>query len=188
LRGSPRRGRFPEEVNVDVEACAGGSCARLFSVKAFRGRPPYYRPWVEVHSVLSAEYAIVEDAIVALAWESLEPGGRLFHEYAWDPVTVGELEAGVPPAASRLGFRLVSLGAHWLKDWYYPEGFMEGAQRLQAEKPLSPEHEAEGLEAIAGELRGFLARPRGPPQALARARAALAIVVARLAALRASKI
>ncbi len=170
LRGSRRRGRFPEEENLDVQICRAGACTPLFSVKAFRGRPPYYRPWVEVHSVAGPEFSLVEDLVLDLAAESLGPGGRLYVEYAWDPVTVYELEHGTPPAASRIGFKLVVRGFTWLKDWYYPEGFMEGAQKLQGEKPLDDAHASRQARSILDELEAYAESGRGVPGAVERAR------------------
>ncbi len=178
LAGRLHRGRFPEEVNVDVSICDRRGCRPLFYVKAFRGRPPFYRPWIEVHGVSSVEYALVEDIVLPLAAASLGTGARLFHEYAWDPVTTRELELGVPAPATRLGFKLLALGFTWFKDWYYPEGFMEGAQRLQAEKPVSERHASETLAQLASELEEFLDRSTAPVEALVRARAALRIVEA----------
>ncbi len=186
LRGRVWRGRFPEESNVEVSICQGGCCGVLFHVKAFRGRPPYYRPWVEVHSVSPrgacghSMAGPVEDAVISLASMALGPGESLYFEYVWDPATVAELEAGVPPRLSRLGFKLLSHGFTWVKDWYYPEGFMEGAQRLQGEKPAGGEALERHLREALAEAGGLLARlGRGglPPAALASAGRASALAL-----------
>jgi hypothetical protein len=43
-------------------------------------------------------------------------------------------------------------GFTWFKDWYFPEGFMEGDQKLQAEKPIdehaSQRHRARWVREI----------------------------------------
>ena len=47
------------------------------------------------------------------------------------------LELSVPPHLTRLGYLLLKNGFTWLKDWYFPEGFREGAPKLQGEKSLN---------------------------------------------------
>ena len=171
LRGQARRGRFPEETNISVSVCAGGCCEDLFHVKAFSGRPPYYRPWIEVYNISASPTCgpgfggPVEDLVIGLASRALGPGERLFVEYTWDPVTLWELESGVPPRLSRLGFKLFSHGFTWVKDWYYPEGFMEGAQKLQGEKPLTSRDVERHLEEAAREAASVLSRWGREPSA-----------------------
>ncbi|MCE4628148.1 MAG: DUF1122 family protein [Desulfurococcales archaeon] len=181
LRGNAQRGRFPEETNIVVSACSPGCCEELFTVKAFRGRPPYYRPWIEIYNVEATPSCgpgfggPVEDLIIGLASRALGAGGRLFVEYIWDPVTVWELESGVPPRFSRLGFKLFTHGFTWLKDWYYPEGFMEGSQKLQGEKPASPRDLRRHLEEAADEAMRVL-REWGREPSLSRAETFLRIL------------
>ena len=165
------RGRFPEESNLEIQACLPGGCEVAGRAKAFRGRPPYYRAWIELFDLDPGLWPLVEGVVLDLAAESLGPGERLYVEYSWDPVTVGELERGVPPAASRIGYELVLRGFTWLKDWYYPEGFMEGSQKMQGEKPVDGEAWMRHLQDIIGELDSFLARPGAAPgEAVIRAR------------------
>lgn len=163
-------GRFPEESNVEIRACLRGECGLAGRAKAFTGRRPYYRAWIEFFDLDPALWPLVEPVVLDLAAESLGPGERIYVEYSWDPVTLGELERGVPPAASRIGYELVLRGFTWLKDWYYPEGFMEGSQKLQGEKPLDPGAWRRHLEALVAELDGFLERPgEAPGEAVIRA-------------------
>lgn len=96
----------------------------------------------------------------------------MFVEYEWDHVTIRELEFGIPPALSRLGYKLLVRGFTWFKDWYYPEGFMEGGRKLQAEKPTKPDHARENLKAITLQARALLDRslPPGMERVKSRAR------------------
>ncbi len=55
-------------------------------------------------------------------------------EYYEDRQTLRELKEGKPPEETRLGKKLKALGYRYLRDWYYPEGWMEGGYKLQAEK------------------------------------------------------
>ncbi len=166
------RGRFPEESNLELEACTRlGGCARFASLKAFEGRGAY-RAWLEFFNVSAGAPPWAEDLALDLAAAALGPGERLFYEYSWDPVTVYELERGVHPALTRLGYKMLLRGFTWFKDWYFPEGFMEGSQKLQAEKPVA------GRAAVhLGEILDAARKlgPRWPEGAAARARALLAL-------------
>lgn len=164
VRGRVKRGRFPEEYNIDAFLERGRCREPLFYVKVFTGRAPYYRPWVEVHTVMSSACGVpfggpVEDAVLDLLSAHTGPGGRVFVEYEWDPETIMELDSGIPPALSRLGYKLLLRGFTWFKDWYYPEGFMEGGRKIQAEKPVSPERAREHLGEIAAQARALIERP-----------------------------
>lgn len=164
-----RGGRFREEYNALVVLESTGSPEELFDLKVFTGRPPYYRPWVEVFNIRGSFgpndargfYAgRVEDALLDLLSEALEPGERLYIEYYSDWETTRALELGVPPAATRLGYKLFVRGFTHLRDWYFPEGFMEGGPKLQAEKPY-PEEGKDPLSAAIEELYLFIQRYRG---------------------------
>ncbi|GAB6147960.1 DUF1122 family protein [Stetteria hydrogenophila] len=176
VRGRIWRGRFPEEVNVEALVESSGCREPLFHVKVFSGRPPYYRPWLEVHTVYSRACGVsfdgvIEDAVLDLAGLYAGPGVRVFVEYEWDRETLRELEAGVPPALSRLGYKLLVRGFTWFKDWYYPEGFMEGGRKLQAEKPVT-RRQAEGhLRELAEQARALLEGGPAPGAEGAAARA-----------------
>ena len=156
------RGRFREEANIDVGLHReGGVVEHLVSVKVFCGRPPVYRPWVEVFNasiadeeagILGFHKSKVESWILDLAGEKLEGGESFFIEYYTDPETLRDLEMGVPVPATRLGYELLKRGFTWFKVWYYPEGFSEGGQKIQAQKPASPERMREHLEGILRDL------------------------------------
>lgn len=158
------KGRFREEFNVEVVLFRGRLGERLMSLKVFCGRRPYWRPWIEAFNVspeissLGAKLADspVEDAILAKLTERLPTGGSLYMEYYWDPETTRLLETGAPVAVTRIGYKLLKLGYSWFKLWYYPEGLMEGGQKIQATK--SPETlKKQHLESILSEVKDFKA-------------------------------
>ena len=165
-----RPGRFPEERNYEVYIGSGGNQHRLLVIKFFGGRQPFYRRWVEVFSTLPevrlsntvfrfANSNIERDLIRCLS-DLLGPGERLFIEYLYDFETRKALELGTPPHLTRLGFILFENGFTWFKDWYYPEGFMEGGPKLQAEKPIDEGARQRHLRELCIETALFAKRSR----------------------------
>jgi hypothetical protein len=154
----PKRGRFEQEINLELFAEREGKRKHLLYAKIFKGRD-YYRDWVELFGisgeVFSSPYFGSELESTVLDFFS-ELTGRLFVEYYEDMETVKELSAGVPPALSRLGFELAKRGFTWFKDWYFPEGLMEGGHKLQAEKPSDPDRMKKHLKALEEEVSLFL--------------------------------
>ena len=156
--GEPKRGRFAQELNLDLSLLKGSKKAHLLHAKVFLGRAEY-RDWVELFGiakeVLGTPYfgSNVESKVLDL-FSPLT--GRLFVEYYDDMDTVRELSAGVPPALSRLGFELARRGFMWFKDWYFPEGLMEGGHKLQAERPENRELFRKYLHRLEEELGNFL--------------------------------
>ncbi|MET1128168.1 MAG: DUF1122 family protein [Thermoproteota archaeon] len=142
-----KRGRFPEERNIEIWIGLENSYRRLLVSKVFLGRPPFLRRWAEIFSINSVVHlngkAFVfvdsgfEDRLLKLYSDFLAPGESLFIEYLYDRETMKLLELGIPPHLTRLGFKLFELGFTWFKDWYFPEGFMEGGPKIQAEKPTN---------------------------------------------------
>ena len=164
-----RRGRLRGLLLLDLMADIAGMPWRVASIAVFCGQPPYYRPWIEVYNIvprIAVERSLVEildsrieDEALSMLSSSLGPGESLYVEYYRDPETLAQLEAGVPVIATRLGYKLYGLGFTWFKVWYYPEGFYEGGQKLQAEKPVSGEARARHLAWHLDELKRFLQRP-----------------------------
>ncbi len=154
----PKRGRFAQEFNLDIFAQNGGSAEPLLHVKVFLGRG-HYRDWVEIFGISGEVFgesyfgSEVESAILD---ELCSITGRVFVEYFDDMETVRELSLGVPPALSRLGFELAKRGFTWFKDWYFPEGLMEGGHKLQAEKPADERAVLRHLKELEREFEGFL--------------------------------
>ncbi len=143
-------GRFAEEENVEISISDGKHTEHLMFAKVFHGRKPDYGQWVELFGVNAdmrlgaknvAYYgSVIEERIITLFATSMK-SGEIFVEYDGDPETKWLLHHSVPPALTRPGFILYKLGFTWFKDWYYPEGFMEGSMKLQAEK--TPKHAEE---------------------------------------------
>jgi hypothetical protein len=106
--------------------------------------------------------------------DAIPPGGHLMAEYEqvdWHTTQVGLL-AGIPPIATPLGVLLFELGCgDSFKDWYFPEGGMEGNRKLQGNKAYLAGQRQEMRARRAGELERFLASPpRGANEIEDRAR------------------
>ncbi|MEM1526804.1 MAG: DUF1122 family protein [Ignisphaera sp.] len=164
-------GRFPEEKNIEVRLVYKDKQRRLLIIKVFYGRPPYYRRWIEVFSInrelnlnnkifkfVDSEF---EEKLINCLASFLEGGERLFIDYMYDYETRKALELGVPPPLTRLGYILLKNGFTWFKDWYYPEGFMEGNPKLQAEKPVDENSRRKHLEEICREIKESMDRIKG---------------------------
>ncbi len=156
----PEQGRFAQEINLKLFLKKGNQKQHLLYAKIFKGRA-YYRDWIEIFGlskdILGEPYfgSDIETEVLDL-FAPLT--GRLFVEYYNDMETVRELSLGVPPSLSRLGFELGRRGFTWFKDWYFPEGLMEGGHKLQAEKPRNASHLSKHIENLKGELETFLSK------------------------------
>ena len=73
-----------------------------------------------------------------------------------DDETERGLKRRFPPAVTPLGKALLDAGCTWFKDWYYPEGWMEGGMKLQGNKPVSAESRTDGLAAVRAEVAHWL--------------------------------
>ncbi|MFX0113665.1 MAG: DUF1122 family protein [Candidatus Hodarchaeota archaeon] len=163
-------GRFIEERDLDIYLKGGAYETHLVYLKVFFGRKPYYRPWAEVfgiNSTLNVEEkkinffdSLFESKLLSILSQSLGPGEPLYIEYFNDKETAQQLIRGVPYAISRLGYKLLLLGFTWFKDWYFPEGFMEGGQKLQGIKPLNDDVKDRQVQNIYTEVKEFLKSPR----------------------------
>jgi hypothetical protein len=161
------RGRFREEVNLNVYLKEDELEDRLLDIKVFYGRPPHHAPWVEFFDIKNLvslggktiEYfdSVFEDKLLSIFSQATNPGASIFVEYYEDEETRRQLGAGLPPPVSRLGYKLFKLGFTWFKDWYFAEGFWEGGQKLQGEKP-NDESRTRQLKEIYGEAKTFLER------------------------------
>ncbi len=162
---SVKRGRLLEEREVDVWYRGGHGEGHLVYIRTFEGRSPSYAPWVEFFGIepVTVGYfgSPVERALIYIFSEALPPGGRIFIEYLEDEETMIQLARGYPAPASRLGYLLFQNGFTWFKDWYFPEGLMEGNVKLQGEKPLNEEARIRHLRAMYEELESFLSRAGG---------------------------
>ena len=160
------RARFREEVNLDLYIRDQEKNNHLMYVKLFKGRPPHYKPWIELFDIqpeikmkskiVSYFNSLIEQGILTFFSEALLPGQNLFVEYYRDTETLYQLQRDIPFPATRLGFKLYNLGFYWSKDWYFPEGFMEGEQKLQVEKPLNKESKQRQKRIITEALKHFI--------------------------------
>jgi hypothetical protein len=121
-------GRFAEEENLVI----GLEGKPLLYIKAFYGRRPYWKEWAELFHIepefFGSEW---EDRLYELISKHFR---RVFVEYYEDPETLRQLKQGVAPEETRLGSKLKALGYRYFRDWYYPEGWLEGGYKLQAER------------------------------------------------------
>jgi len=163
---SVMRGRFQEELDLDVHLKIDGTETHLLYLKLFRGRQPHYRPWMELFGIeknikignntINYFGSPLENSLLQFVAQFVDPGENLFVDYSRDHETRKQLELGIPAAVSRLGYKLYTLGFTWFKDWYFPEGFMEGEQKLQAERPLNKDEENRQRTAIYESVKSFL--------------------------------
>ncbi|MGI8609347.1 MAG: DUF1122 family protein [Candidatus Dormibacteria bacterium] len=98
--------------------------------------------------------------------DAIPAGGHLMAEYEkpdWHSTQRGLL-AGIPPVATPLGALLFALGVgDSFKDWYFPEGGMEGSRKLQGNRAYSADQRVQMHRKRAGELRRFLDAPAHAP-------------------------
>jgi hypothetical protein len=111
------------------------------------------RPWIEA-SIEREQEQFLGELVGALA-SLLPPGGYLMVGYGDDETERG-LKRGFPPAATPVGKALLDAGCTWFKDWYYPEGGLEGGFKLQGNKPADDERYRVNLAALAAELEAWL--------------------------------
>ncbi len=153
----PKQGRFREEFNVDIFLSLKEKNFPLVHAKVFLGRG-YYRDWIEIFGInanipdFSFFGSTAEEKILDI-FSSLT--SRLFVEYFEDKETAKELSLGVPVYLSRLGFEIAKRGFTWFKDWYFPEGLMEGGHKIQAERALTEEQKRKHIKELKEEFETF---------------------------------
>ena len=161
-----RRGRFIEEHDVEVLNID----EHVMGIALFTGRKPYYPCWVELFNInpyLRLDGNVVktagsrfEEDVLTTASQILNGGEIIYVEYLYDDETKTQLMRGYPPAVTRLGYILLNRGFTWFKDWYYPEGGLEGGPKLEGVKPINAEEESRQLSRIIQEAGDFLKRTR----------------------------
>lgn len=122
------KGRFAEEENIAL----GKEGKRLLFMKVFYGRKPYWKEWVELFHIERNFFGSPQEEVLYSILSRYFR--RVFVEYYEDGKTLEELKRGKEPQETRLGSLLRKLGYRYFRDWYYPEGWMEGGYKLQAEK------------------------------------------------------
>jgi hypothetical protein len=158
-------GRFDEEINLDIYLKKGKTELKLLIAKIFFGRG-YYKPWVELFAIspvldfgkIQLRYfdSPIEAKMLELFSKSLETSGYIYVEYEQDKETLYILHRGIAMPISRLGYLLYKNGFTWFKDWYFPEGYLEGGRKLQGEKPLNDKSKLAQLKRIQQEVKESL--------------------------------
>jgi len=173
LRGKNfEEGRIKNQIYLDLYLKIKDEEKRLMRVSIYKGKAPYYDPWVEMFSI--KDFLIfdgerfdyfdskIEDELLDFFTSQMDHGSRIFIEYQHDKKTMRELSSGVPEPCTRLGYKLFKRGFTWFKDWYFSEGFHEGNQKLQGEKPIDEEHRKNQIDHIEKEVKDFLEKIRDP--------------------------
>ncbi|MFP4559108.1 MAG: DUF1122 family protein [Archaeoglobaceae archaeon] len=130
----------------------------------------YYRPWLEIHYNETIDFGSRKLSLMEVRMDEelfkqlsglLPPASHIMVFYSNYPETEKALSLDVPPPATYIGYLLFMAGCTWFKDWYFPEGFMEGGVKLQGNKPLNEEHRRKALSRLKSELLQFLERDKG---------------------------
>lgn len=139
-----RPGRLSGEERVVLVDSAGEKAAEglIFWGRRARG----LRPW--------ADLVVSDTSILPDLARMLGPGASLMVAYGEDD-TEWALRRKVPPQATPLGLALLEAGCRWFKDWYFPEGGMEGGTKLQGTIPLDDGRRRELAGKLLEELDGW---------------------------------
>ncbi len=159
-------GRISRQWYLPVFLKWRGKKKRIFILSVYFGKKPYYKPWVELFG-LTGPFKLegkkfsffdsgVEEKVLDKISSYQSAGERIFIEYSQDEETRYGLSRGFPAVVTKLGYKLFEKGYTWFKDWYFPEGFNEGGEKLQAEKPVDEEHRVKHMSIIEDELEVFL--------------------------------
>lgn len=159
LRKETHPGRTPYEKSTCIYFKKDGITNELMDVLFFSGYAPWYHPWIEIvypydfdpierFFGLSYFDSLLEHTLIGLFCDCLSPAGKIFVSYESDDETRKGLMIGIPVVLSRLGVLLLRHGCTWFKDWYFPEGGLEGGVKLQGEKPLHKKDKHRQLEKI----------------------------------------
>jgi hypothetical protein len=172
-----RKGRTERETYFNLFLAREGALSRNPVVQGlfFMGRGEYIRPWIEFRFEPRAafpdggevdldERGLTGD-VFALLGSLIPPGGSMMVIYgAESHPFAAETEKGLkrkfPPQATPIGYRLWKAGFRWYKDWYFPEGWLEGAMKLQATRPLGDDIRLLREAQAKKELEGFVSEMR----------------------------
>jgi len=142
----------------------------------FVGRGDYIKAWIEFRYEPRAEFpdgtAVdleekgLTGKLFSLLGGLIPPGGSMMVIYGAEAHPISSdtekgLKRSFPPATTPLGNHLWAVGLRWFKDWYFPEGWMEGGMKLQATRPLNDEVRAQREIEAREELAAFTESLRG---------------------------
>ncbi len=196
-----RGGRTERETYFNIFLSRDGALSRNPVVQGlfFMGRGEYIKPWIEFRYDPLATFPDGREVdldelgltgeVFSLLGVLIPPGGSMMVIYGaeahpFSAETERGLKRNFPPQATPIGYRLWEAGFRWYKDWYFPEGWLEGAMKLQATRPLDESirllREAQARKELEEFVSGM--RQRGVPdpearRALARAEEILSSLV-----------
>lgn len=161
-----RQGRSSKEKTSTLYFKYKNVSYNIMDVTFFSGYLPWYHPWIEIaydydfdivkEKILTHYFdSVIEKRLLYLFCNDLPPAGKIFVSYDVDDETRKGLMFGIPPVLSRLGFILFMNGCTWFKDWYFPEGGIEGGQKLQGEKPLAKRNKSRQLKQLSEDVLNF---------------------------------
>lgn len=161
------KGRFKEELGFKIFISKNDiiSLQPVMDCKFFKGRNGI-KPWIEIYfndivgmsdgTKVNLRDRSADDRLFFLISRLIPEGGSIMVSYLNHEDTMKELQAGVPPQATYIGFILLKCGCTWFKDWYYAEGWLEGDVKLQGTKPDNKKKMLSDLRRLADELDLFL--------------------------------
>ena len=149
-----KQGRTGRETYFNLFLARGGqrSLSPVVQGLFFVGRGDYIKAWIEFRyepgatfpdgSTVDLEEMGLTAKLFSLLGGLIPPGGSMMAIYGAEhhPISADTekgLKRSFPPAATPLGYHLWEAGMRWFKDWYFPEGWMEGGMKLQASVMLS---------------------------------------------------
>lgn len=173
-----RKGRTDRESYFNLYASREGHLSRRPVVQGlfFMGRGEHIKPWMEFRydplasfpagGELDLEVAGLSGELLELLGSLVPPGGSLMVIYGAEPhplarETDNGLKRDFPPMVTPLGHYLWKAGFRWFKDWYFPEGWLEGAMKLQATRPLDENTRARREAEAKRALEEFIAGASG---------------------------
>ncbi|MFW6040310.1 MAG: DUF1122 family protein [Thermoplasmatota archaeon] len=144
---------------------------RLLYMSIYLGNEPYYRGWVELFGINHQLFfegnkinyfgSDIEGKLIRMISSHSIGGEKIFIEYQGDNKTISDLSMAFPEPVSRLGYLLFQNGYTWFKDWYFAEGYNEGGQKLQGEKPLDEGYRKKHIKDIKDRVEEFISINKG---------------------------
>ncbi|MFW5898360.1 MAG: DUF1122 family protein [Candidatus Saliniplasma sp.] len=160
------KGRLKDQFYLPIYLVKGGEKKRLLYMSVYLGNPPHYRGWIELFGIndeltfngdkISYFDSNLERELISLISSHSRAGEKLFIEYQQDEETLSASNRGIPEPLTRLGHLLFQNGYTWFKDWYFAEGFNEGGQKLQGEKPIDGKNRQRHFREIVKDVKRFL--------------------------------
>ena len=180
-----KRGRTDRESYFNILLARDGSLSLAPIVQGlyFVGRGEYIKAWIEFRYnpkagfpdsvAVDLEQEGLTARLFSILGELIPSGGSMMVIYGAEPHPLSAdtekgLKRSFPPAATPIGYYLWTNGFRWFKDWYFPEGWMEGGMKLQATRPLDDDirqrREAKARKELATFVAGLQDRPLEPIQ------------------------